>query len=166
MVSVSKETPPRGTARVTRVAVETLDMDIRRVRRDDELADALAIRRTVFIEEQGVPVDRELDGKDDEALHLIGYLNTEAVATARLLEIDDSTGKVERVAVLPAYRGNGYGMAIMDAVETSAASCGYDELILHAQLDVVGFYEYLDYEVSSDVFTDAGIPHREMRKTV
>lgn len=140
-------------------------MDVRRVSGDDELADALAVRREVFIEEQGVPEHRELDGEDDGATHFVAYDDDgEPVGAARLREYDPTTGKVERVAVVEPRREEGLGVELMDAVESAAAEAGYDEIVLHAQVPVVGFYERLDYEVTSEEFEDAGIPHREMRK--
>ena len=139
-------------------------MDVRRVSSEDELDDALAVRREVFIEEQGVPEHRELDGRDDEATHFVAYDDGAPVGAARLRAYDDATGKVERVAVVEPRRGEGLGRDLMDAVESHAAASGYDELVLHAQVPVVDFYERLDYEVTSEEFEDAGIPHREMRK--
>jgi predicted GNAT family N-acyltransferase len=139
-------------------------MEVRRVSSDAELEDALAVRREVFIEEQGVPEHRELDGKDDAATHFVGYDDGEAVGAARLREYDDGTGKVERLAVFEPRRGEGFGAELMAAVEATAAAEGYDEVVLHAQVPVVGFYERLDYEVTGGEFEDAGIPHREMRK--
>lgn len=141
-------------------------MDVRRVSSDDELDDALAVRREVFVAEQGVPEHRELDGRDDEATHFVAYDDGEPIGAARLREYDDSIGKVERVAVVESRRGEGLGRELMDAVESVAADAGYDELLLHAQVPVVGFYEGLDYEITSEEFEDAGIPHREMRKTL
>ena len=139
-------------------------MDVRRVSSDGELADALAVRRTVFIEEQGVPEHRELDGEDDDATHFVAYDDGEPVGAARLREYEPDVGKVERVAVVEPRRGEGLGAELMDAVEATAAASGYDELVLHAQVPVVEFYERLDYEVTSEEFEDAGIPHREMSK--
>ena len=52
----------------------------------------------------------------------------------------------------------------MAAVETHAADEGYEAVFLHAQVPVVSFYEGLGYEVTSEPFDEAGIPHREMRK--
>lgn len=140
-------------------------MDVRRVSNDDELDDALSVRREVFVEEQGVPEHRELDGRDEEATHFAAYDDGgEPVGAARLREYDESTGKVERVAVVEPRRGEGLGCDLMDAVESAAADAGYDELLLHAQVPVIEFYQRLDYEVTSEEFEDAGIPHREMRK--
>lgn len=139
-------------------------MDVRRVSNDGELSDALAVRREVFIEEQGVPVHRELDGKDDRATHFVAYDDGEPVGAARLRQSGSTTGKVERVAVVEPRRGEGLGAELMAAVESAADEAGLEEIVLHAQVPVVGFYERLDYEVTSEEFEDAGIPHREMRK--
>ncbi|WP_178917110.1 GNAT family N-acetyltransferase [Natronomonas gomsonensis] len=139
-------------------------MDVRRVETDSELDDALAVRREVFIDEQGVPEHRELDGKDDEAIHFLATDEGTAVGAARMRAYDETTAKAERVAVVESHRGTGLGRALMEALETEAADRGYDEVVLHAQVPVVAFYERLDYEVTSEEFEDAGIPHREMRK--
>ncbi|PSQ40212.1 GNAT family N-acetyltransferase [Halobacteriales archaeon QS_9_68_42] len=139
-------------------------MEARRVETDDELADALAVRRAVFVEEQGVPEHLEVDGNDDSATHFVAYDGDRSVGAARFRPYDDSTAKVERVAVLKPERGAGIGRRLMDAVETAAADDGYESVVLHAQVPVVGFYERLDYEVTSEEFENAGIPHREMWK--
>ena len=139
-------------------------MEVRRVETDNELTDALAVRRAVFVEEQGVPEHLEVDGNDDSATHFVAYDGDRPVGAARLRPYDDSTAKVERVAVLETERGAGIGRRLMDAVETAAADDGYESVVLHAQVPVVGFYERLDYEVTSEEFEDAGIPHHEMWK--
>lgn len=139
-------------------------MDVRTVSSEGELEDALAVRRAVFVEEQGVPVERELDGKDDAATHVVASDGGEPIGTARLRAADASTGKVERVAVVASRRGEGLGRALMDAIEAVAVDRGFDDVVLHAQVSVVEFYERLGYEVTSGEFEEAGIPHREMRK--
>lgn len=152
-----------------RAAVEHPHMEVRRVDGaaaggGDVLDHALAVRRRVFVEEQDVPLDRELDGREAESVHFVAYADGDPVGAARLRPYDGSTGKVERVAVLEPERGAGVGRALMDAVEAAARDAGYAELVLHAQVPVVGFYERLSYEVTGEEFEDAGIPHREMRK--
>lgn len=131
-----------------------------------ELETALEIRRRVFIEGQGVPEDRELDGRDDEATHLLARDGDTVVGTARLRAYADDppTAKVERVAVLEPRRGEGWGARLMDTVEEHAREQGYERVLLHAQVPVVEFYERLGYEVRGEEFEDAGIPHREMTK--
>ncbi|WP_255149739.1 GNAT family N-acetyltransferase [Halorarius halobius] len=130
---------------------------------DPRFDDAVAIRELVFVEEQGVPMDRELDGRDDAATHFLLTSEDDPVATARARPYDGAL-KAERVAVLPDYRGEGFGVAVMDALESYAADEGYDEVVLHAQVPVVAFYERLGYEPEGEEFEDAGIPHRTMRK--
>jgi predicted GNAT family N-acyltransferase len=139
-------------------------MDVHRVRTDGEREDALDVRREVFIDEQGVPEHRELDGRDDAATHFVAYEGGRPVGAARLRGYDATTAKVERVAVLEPERGRGLGRELMAVVEAAATDEGFDEVLLHAQVPVVGFYERLGYEVTSETFEDAGIPHREMRK--
>jgi predicted GNAT family N-acyltransferase len=137
---------------------------------EDALDAAIAVRRDVFVEGQGVPEDRELDGRDDEATHFLARDGDAVVGTARLREYDDGEGdeprtaKVERVAVRDARRGEGWGARIMAAVEDHAREQGYERVYLHAQVPVVAFYERLGYEAHGEEFEDAGIPHREMTK--
>jgi len=126
--------------------------------------EALALRTRVFVEEQGVPLDREVDGRDPEATHVLVREGELPVATARVREYDGGSAlKIERVAVTRAHRGEGYGDAVMDAVESYGREEGYDRLVLDAQVPVVGFYERRGYAVRDDEpFEDAGIPHRRM----
>ncbi len=139
-------------------------MDVRRVDDEAGIDDALAVRRAVFVEEQGVPEELELDGNDGTATHFVAYDDGRPVGAARLRAYDETTAKAERVAVAAAERGRGIGRRLMSALEAHAADAGYETVVLHAQVPVVGFYERLGYTATSDVFEDAGIPHREMRK--
>lgn len=127
---------------------------------------AFDVRHRVFVEGQGVPEARELDGRDDEVTHFLARDGDTAVGTARLREYESSPGtaKVERVAVLEARRGEGWGVRLMDAVESHARDQGYERVLLHAQVPVVEFYERLGYGAHGEAFEDAGIPHREMTK--
>ena len=139
-------------------------MDVRRVDDETGMADAFSVRRAVFIEEQDVPEELELDGDDEAATQFVAYDDGRPVGTARLRKDDETTVKAERVAVLSDERGRGIGRRLMAAVEAHAVDAGYETVVLHAQVPVVGFYEELGYTTTSDVFEDAGIPHREMRK--
>ena len=94
------------------------------------------IRREVFVQAQGVPVDREIDGRDAEATQFLALDGRNPVGTARL-RVVDGHAKVERVAVREAWRGRGVGAAIMDAVEQHASSLRVAELVLSAQLPVI-----------------------------
>ena len=152
--------------------------EVRRAETAAEREDALAVRFEVFVEEQDVPEDLEVDGKDDQAIHFVGYAASESsdgpaggddsrpVAAARLRAVGDDTGKVERVAVLAERRGEGWGRAIMAELEATAAERGLSTLTMHAQTPVEGFYRSLGYETTGDVFEEAGIPHVEMEKSL
>ena len=130
---------------------------------DGSLDEVHDVRRAVFVEEQGVPEDREYDGLDADATHLLARENGEAVGTTRLREVDGAL-KVERVAVVEEARGTGWGRRLMERAEAIATERGFDRIVLHAQVAVEGFYHELGYETTSDVFEDAGIPHVEMEQ--
>jgi predicted GNAT family N-acyltransferase len=141
------------------------DYEIRRVGDGATLFHAHAVRRAVFIDEQGVPEAVEMDDADDEATHVVAYDPTHghAVGTARLREVD-GVAKIERVAVHANHRGRGLGTRLMESVETAARDQGHGEAHLHAQTSVESFYQSLGYETVSDEFEQAGIPHVEMVK--
>lgn len=126
--------------------------------------EAAAVRMAVFVEEQGVSKDEEMDGKDPNAVQFLARDEDDPIGTARLRFPTRSVGKVERVAVRKPYRGEGVGAALMEAIEEAADEEGATELMLHAQTRVEAFYERLGYETVSDEFEEAGIPHVEMRK--
>ena len=139
-------------------------MPVVRADTDTRYEDALTVRYDVFVEEQGVPEDLEVDEYEDESLHFVAYdADDQPVGAARLREYEDGVGKVERVAVLEARRGEGWGGALMDALE-DAARDRYDELYLHAQLPAAGFYDRRGYGREGEEFEEAGIPHVGMRK--
>jgi len=123
----------------------------------DEL---LAVRRVVFVEEQGVPEEEELDEHDAVSLHFLA-INPQGrpVGTARLLP----SGRIGRVAVLREWRRGGVGRVLIDSAIETARKRGDDQLFLHAQVQSIPFYESLGFVVCGDEFDEAGIPHREMK---
>lgn len=134
-----------------------------------ELATCLRIRRLVFVEEQSVPPDEELDGRDDACEHLIAYDGDLAVGTARIRWIEheaEPVAKVERVAVLAQARRLGVGRALMDATEARARAVAVPRVYLHAQEGALAFYRALGYVSHGEPFEDAGIPHRAMSKRI
>lgn len=135
-----------------------------RVASPEELPRCLAIRREVFIEEQAVPEDEEVDGRDGEALHFLAFAGGEPVGTARLRITADGHAKAERVAVRAPWRGRGAGHAVMSALEAEALRRGHREVLLSAQVQVIPFYEARGYAAYGPEFMDAGIPHRRMKK--
>jgi predicted GNAT family N-acyltransferase len=121
-----------------------------------------ALRRTVFIEEQSVPEDLEIDDLDGIAVHLLAQVEGRPVGTARLLR-KGTTGKIGRVCVLPEARGTGLGAALIRAsIDHFAADPAMTEVYLSAQVPVLGFYEKLGFTAYGPEYDDAGIPHRDM----
>ncbi|HHO59985.1 MAG TPA: GNAT family N-acetyltransferase [Thiotrichales bacterium] len=121
-----------------------------------------AIRYTVFVEEQQVPVELEWDEFDTHATHFIASYNGQAVATARL----KNDGQIGRMAVLEAFRGKGIGAALLTFVIETARSKNLSSLYLHAQVPVIGFYQQHGFRERGEIFMDANIPHREMVKNL
>ncbi|WP_135826281.1 GNAT family N-acetyltransferase [Halorussus ruber] len=141
-----------------------------RAETDAQQADALEVRRAVFIEEQGVPESLEIDGKDDESVHVVAYQNggegSTPVGAGRLREVEEGVGKLERIAVLEPHRGNGIGSDLVAELEAVADERGLSTLTMHAQTPVEGMYRSLGYETTSGEFEEAGIPHVEMEKSL
>ncbi|RMC36457.1 GNAT family N-acetyltransferase [Paracoccus alkanivorans] len=121
-----------------------------------------ALRRAVFIEEQGIAEADEWDDLDGQAIHLLAWEEDEPVGTARILQ-SGSTGKIGRVCVLARARGTGLGTKLIRAaVDVLRARPGVTHARLGAQVHAIGFYEKLGFTVTGEVYDDAGIPHRDM----
>ncbi len=131
----------------------------------DDFAACMAIRRQVFVQEQNVPEQQELDEHDATALHLLATLDGRPVGTARLL-IDGAEGKIGRVAILPDCRGTGAGAAMMRAALDELRARGVTTARLGAQTHALRFYEKLGFTAYGPVYDDAGIPHRDMSLTL
>lgn len=127
-----------------------------------DIATCRALRRVVFIKEQGVSEADEVDDLDDLALHLLASDAGRPVGTARLLTYG-STGKIGRVCVLAECRGTGLGAALIRAgLETFRARGGIETVKLGAQAYAQGFYEKLGFTPIGGIYEDAGIPHIDM----
>ena len=134
------------------------------ISRTDDLAACHAIRRAVFIEEQAVPEDLEIDDLDGQAINLLAVAGGRAVGTARIL-LAGETGKIGRVAVLADQRGTGLGAALIRAaLDELRAQTGITTAKLGAQTHALGFYERLGFVAFGPVYDDAGIPHRDMSR--
>lgn len=123
-----------------------------------------AIRYRVFQVEQGVDPALEFDGQDDVAQHFLAYWEQAAVGTARLRSLSPKTVKLERVAVLSEFRGLGIGRRLMEYILNFLTNQGWEEVMMHAQEPVIAFYQKLGFVPEGDLFKEAGIPHRTMRK--
>lgn len=129
--------------------------------------DALAIRKKVFVEEQQVPMELEIDELEDQTLHVVGYLEGTPISTARIYEKYPQTYKIQRVAVDAGVRGQKRGIQLMQEVERYAKEIEGKALILDAQDYAIPFYEKLGYSISdAEGFMDAGIPHHSMKKDI
>lgn len=120
-----------------------------------------AVRRQVFVVEQGVPEALEWDGIDPQCRHVLardaaGF----AIGTGRLLP----DGHIGRMAVLAAARGRGVGRALLTRLVAMATARGDRVVVLNAQTHAVEFYRRSGFEVTSAEFMDADIPHVEMRR--
>lgn len=140
-------------------------MNVKVVKTDKELEDAFSVRRTVFIDEQNVPEEEEIDQFESSSTHFVAYENGQPIGAGRFREVD-GYGKVERICVLKEYRKSGAGKAIMETIESFAKEKGFSTLKLNAQTHAIPFYSRLNYEVISDEFLDAGIPHKTMKKSL
>jgi predicted GNAT family N-acyltransferase len=132
-------------------------------------AQASAIRREVFILEQKVPEELELDGLDDQAWHVLILEKNIPVATGRLLvELDEinlikPVGRIGRMAVLKNHRGKGLGSKLLAALIDKGLELGLNEFYLHAQLTAQPLYAKLGFIGEGEIFEEAGIDHQTMR---
>lgn len=139
------------------------------VNTDYELQLCLALRRQVFVLEQGVPADLEIDHYDaapHSCIHvLIVAEDGQAAATGRLISYEEHTGKLQRIAVCKELRGSGIGREIVKFLEQQAIANGFSCVVLDAQCSAEAFYAKLGYAtLSAEPFLDAGIWHVRMKK--
>ena len=120
------------------------------------------IRYQVFVDEQKVPIELEIDADDPLAAHVLCLVDGNPIGTGRIL-LD---GHIGRLAVLQAHRKQGYGNKILDHLELIAQENELTEVFLNAQVTAIPFYEKRGYMIISDIFDDADIPHQTMRKTL
>lgn len=135
------------------------------VKNEEQLKDAYYVRKKVFVEEQKVPEEVEIDHLESEATHFVLYDKGEPIGAGRIRFVEDF-GKVERICVLNEKRKSGAGKIIMKGIEQFALEKGIEQLKLNAQLHAIPFYEKLQYRPISDIFMEAGIPHKTMMKTL
>ena len=129
---------------------------------DKARADASPIRFEVFVAEQRVPPDIELDEMDARCVHALAYENGQAIATGRLLP----DGHIGRMAVLKHWRGRGVGSAILAALMDAARRRGDAKVDLSAQVHAVPFYLAHGFRPVGEVYEEAGIPHQAMTKAL
>jgi len=140
-------------------------LDIHIIKTKKEQDHAFTIRQRVFVDEQHVSEDLEFDGLDDDAVHFIMYSHKKPIGCARL-RIYEDTVKLERVAVLKEYRGNGCGTQIMEYLFTYCRQKNLHHLTLHSQTYVSGFYEKLGFIKKGNTFFEAGLEHIAMERII
>ncbi|MCK6512591.1 GNAT family N-acetyltransferase [Myxococcota bacterium] len=125
----------------------------------DDQADLYLVRREVFIEEQHVPPEIEIDEHDHTALHLLlRSAQGEPIACARLLP----SGKIGRMAVRKPWRSCGFGRWLLEALVAHAQQQRLPTVYLSAQTHAIGFYERFGFTTDGPVYEEAGIPHQKM----
>ncbi|MEH7453302.1 GNAT family N-acetyltransferase [Gottfriedia acidiceleris] len=143
-------------------------MNTKKIMNEEELKIAFAIRKDIFVKEQGVPVEDEFDQYDKlngDCQHILVHYNEQPVGTGRIRFVD-GVGKLERICILESFRKFGLGKNIIKALEEIAEEQGASKVKLHGQTHAEGFYKNLGYHTSSDVFIEDGIPHILMLKEI
>lgn len=118
-----------------------------------------SIRESVFIVEQGVPAELEWDGLDEGARHALAISHKgDAIGCGRML----SNGHIGRISVLPQWRKQKVGTAIVEALLAYARNHDYQNVDVDAQTHAMPFYRRFDFSEHGEVFMDAGLPHIKM----
>ncbi len=125
---------------------------------------AFAVRLRVFVQEQAVPAEEELDEEDATAIHAVAIEDGTVIGTGRLLLREEASAQIGRMAVEEPWRRQGVGGLLLQFLEEEARSAGVRRLMLHAQEYVKNFYAAHGYREHGGIFLEAGIRHIEMRK--
>jgi predicted GNAT family N-acyltransferase len=127
----------------------------------DGLSQLKNIREKVFIQEQKVTPQLEWDGMDEKAIHFLVFNDKAAIGCARAIVIKDHM-QLGRMAVLKEYRSQGIGSALIEKAMTTAKLNQLSAIYISAQCHAIDFYKKFGFEVTSDIYLDAEIPHRDM----
>jgi predicted GNAT family N-acyltransferase len=140
------------------------EIEILEVRTRGRLEQAFAIRRAVFVQEQGVSEALEIDGRDDDAQHLLALYGGDPVGTLRLRWVEDGrVAKIERVAVVQRARRARVGRTLVEAALAVARAAGAEAARLHSQTSVQAFYARLGLIAIGPDFVEDSIPHIAMQ---
>ncbi|RIA93680.1 acyl-CoA N-acyltransferase [Glomus cerebriforme] len=145
------------------------DIEIIHVTTQKEKEKCFQMRIEVFVKEQKIPVENEIDEYDSslDCHHFLVLKNTQPIGTIRIYPYNDNiTAKIGRISILKEYRGNGIGTLLISKVESFAKSqLGYKKCILHAQKNKSSWYENRGYKVlNEEIFYEEGIEHIKMGK--
>jgi predicted GNAT family N-acyltransferase len=131
---------------------------------DVELQDAFEVRRQVFVWEQGISEDLVFDGHDREMLHMVVKDGERVIGSTRVQFLADNQAKLERMAVLKRYRRKGIGKEMLLFLDAVWKDKQVQQVIIHAQLEVVPFYKLCGFDELGLPFQEAGIEHIKMHK--
>jgi len=129
----------------------------------DDRIKAFVVRGIVFMDEQGVSYRDEMDEHEDDAIHVVGELDGEPVAAARIRFLG-TFAKLERMAVRREYRGRGYGAALLAFTIQVARDHGVTQFKLHAQTSAQNFYAKHGFQPQGKTFQEANIEHQLMTR--
>lgn len=136
------------------------------VTQNSDLLAAFWVRRTVFVEEQGIPEELDFDGLDREALHLVVKYRNRVIGTARVRFPDNKQAKIERMAILKPFRRVGIGRQIISFLVKELANRHIEQVVLYAQSGAVDFYRACGFEESGPPFIEAGLQHVKMLRRI
>ena len=139
------------------------NITVKLVETEQDMEAAVGIRFRVFVDEQSVPPEIELDEYDAVAIHAIAVEDGQAIGTGRMY-FEGGEARIGRMAVDQPHRRRGVGGLVLRFLEEEAQSQGATEIVLHAQDYVKAFYASHGYTERGDTFMEAGILHVEMRK--
>ena len=139
------------------------NITVKLVETEADMEAAVGIRFRVFVDEQSVPPEIELDEYDAVATHALALLDGVAIGTGRAI-VEGDSARIGRMAVDRQHRRSGVGGLVLRFLEDEAREQGATEFVLHAQEYVKAFYAAHGYEEHGDTFMEAGILHVEMRK--
>ena len=127
-----------------------------------EFLKALEVRVAVFVDEQGGPREDEPDAWDSAARHWVVVALGQVVGTARLYRPEPGVAKIGRVALLPEFRGRGWGRRLLEAMVAQARALGFRRVMLDAQVSAAAFYQAFGFVPEGETFLEAGIIHQRM----
>ncbi len=140
------------------------DIEINKISLQHDIDQALAIRREVFINEQGVDEDEELDSNDEQSTHYLLRFQDNIAGTARVRYVDNNKAKIERVAILAQYRGKKLGQRLMQFIlEDIKHTSTVHSVHIGSQKHAIPFYKTLGFIEYSIEYMEAGIPHLDMQ---
>jgi predicted GNAT family N-acyltransferase len=140
-------------------------IEVRPASDPSEVDAALELRRRVFVDEQQVPLEADVDGLDPHALHIVAVENGKVLGTCRLV-FDGELARLGRMAVDLRARGRGIGTAILAEAESESRAAGAQRIRLHAQVTAQPLYERGGFQAQGEEFLDEGIPHVPMEKAL